>query len=152
MPGDECVCVDWPELALGLLSRLAMTQICWNLLSLRKWQWPKEMDDLIGPRPADGDPAGRQTCCQLQLIEQKIRQIGARPARLADEETDWHLACGTGKWMRLQPAGNRTDLQMTKLTDKQPDCQMRCQTSRRASRQAEQRAGRPAEQMDIQAD
>src|SRR5437764_1047247 len=106
--------MDWPELALGLLSRLAMTQICWNLLSLRKWQWPKEMDDLIGPRPADGDPAGRQICCQLQLIEQKIRQIGARPARLADEETDWHLACGTGKWTKLQPAGNRTDLQMRK--------------------------------------
>ena len=69
-------------------TEMAMTQICWNLLSLRKWQWPKEMDDLIGPRPADDDPAGRQTCCQLQLIEQKIRQIGARPARLADEKTD----------------------------------------------------------------
>src|SRR5438046_1374473 len=97
MAGDGCLCVDRLELAFGLLSRLVMTQICWNLLSLRKWQWPKEMDDLIGLRPADGDPAGRQICCQLQLIEQKIRQIGARPVRLADEETNRDLACGSGK-------------------------------------------------------
>ena len=69
---------------------------------------------------------------------------GTLTARLADEETDWHLACGTGKWMRLQPAGNRTDLQMTKLTDEQ--------NGHQNEQQDEQPAEQAGKQTDCQAD
>jgi hypothetical protein len=90
------VCMDWPDVALGLpdwqIKRWIapsdllvnsvtpiVTRSCYSRLTLDLQRQDgnntdmlesveptnKEMDDLNGPRPADGDPAGRKTYCQM---------------------------------------------------------------------------------------